>query len=154
MKKILLSSLILANITFSSCKKDVSINSTASRDNSDVSTPTASFTVTARDATGNRITVEEGVAVSARTVTIRYTGTPTDYKAVYPGDASRVYIANPSNPPANVTGPQSGLTFTADSLTHTYAAAGTYPITVIASNIGDKGRVINRSVVSKTIILR
>jgi flagellar capping protein FliD len=151
MKKILLSCLVLCSISFSSCEKDNSISSTTTKDKKDVPTPTASFTVTARDANGTTITLEEGVPVTARTVIIRYTGSATDYKAVFPGDASRTYIPNPSTPPATA---QSGLTFASDSLSHTYAAAGTYPITVVATNVGDKGREIKRSVVTKTITLR
>jgi hypothetical protein len=172
----LLCSTILISITITnSCKKDyTALKSTTVSSNTNVATPTACVTISALDstkvstfsaakidsiikaqATDYFVSVPEGTAVSVykRILLFKNCGSSSDYKVVYTGDPSHIYVADTSKLPVGVVGTQSGVNF-GDTLRYTYSGAGTYPITVISTNIGDKGRTISRSVVTKTIIVK
>jgi hypothetical protein len=176
MKKLLLCSAVLISITIcNSCKKDyTALESTTVSSNKNVATPSTCFTISALDstkvatfsaakidsiikaqATSYFVSVPEGTAVSVykRILLFKNCGTSSDYKVLYTGDPSHIYVADTSKLPAGVTGTQLAINF-GDTARYTYPAAGTYPITVISTNVGDKGRIINRSVVTKTVMLK
>jgi hypothetical protein len=176
MKRLLLCSALLGGITIiNSCKKDyTALGSSTVNSNTSVATPSTCFTISALDsskvstfnaakidsiikaqASDYFVSVPEGTAISAykRILLFKNCGTPSDYRIVYTGDPSHIYVADTSKIPTGVTGTQTAISF-GDTLRYTYPAAGTYPITVISTNVGDKGRTTNRSVVTKTVILK
>lgn len=154
MKKTVLFSAFISAMFLAGCDRDViSLESTSWSNNANDETPTASFDVTAKTLTGTVVPVVEGTPVAAREVTIKYTGTPTFYKAVYMGDAGRIFIDDPANPPAGVNKPQAGQSL-GDSITHTYSAAGTYEIVVVSNIVNDKGRDVKRAIARKRITLQ
>ena len=154
MKKFVLIPTIIAVFFFTGCDRDViSLESTSWENNSNNETPAASFEVSAKTTTGTIVPVVEGTPVAAREVTIKYTGTPTDYKAVFTGDAGHVYIDDPANPPAGITTNQFGQNIK-DSLTYTYAAAGTYTIVVISTVVNNRGRDVKKAIAKRRITLQ
>jgi hypothetical protein len=175
MKQSLVTCLILSVIAFTACKKNVGTGSNSLHEGGDVDAPTADFalyqldsakvytftqgkidTLSSQFVPDYIIPMQEGVSTRAYKgkVILKYTGSASKFRVVYTGDATHVYVADPASPPAGVTGSQSGVNFTGDVFAYNYPVAGTYTITVISSNEGDKGRDIVRSVASKKIILR
>ena len=71
---------------------------------------------------------------------------------VLTGDSAHIYV-DPSNP-GNVTTAQSGVNFPNDYFVYTYKAAGTYPVTVVSSNVSFTGKDLKKSLVTKTIVLQ
>jgi hypothetical protein len=175
MKKLMFSTILISIAAFVGCtKKDVTAGSTARHDNTSVTAPTADFLLYQLDsakvytfsqgkidtlsnlfASDYFLPLAEGTStrVYKGKVIVKYTGSTSDYRVVYTGDPSHIYVADPANPPAGTTGSQSGVNFPGDIYTYNYAP-GSYTVTVISSNGGDKGREIVRSIASKRIIVR
>ena len=161
MKKIFLAVVVIAAILYSCSKKE------------EAPMPTACFNVSALDsskvATLNQVTIDsiikvnapgyfidvaEGTSVKAykRTLIFRYCGSASPFRSIYTGDATHIYV-DPANP-GNITAAQSGVNFPKDYIVYSYTAAGTYPVTVVTSNVSHTGKDLKTATVTKTIVLQ
>jgi hypothetical protein len=162
MKKILVLVFVIATFGYISCDKSETADA-----------PVASFTASVLDsskvaglsqisidslikanAPGYFIDIVDGTPVKAykKMVIFRYGGSSTKFRALYTGDSSHIYV-DPSNP-GNVTTAQSGVDFPNDYLVYTYKVLGTYPSTVVSTNVSSTGKDVKRAVATKTLVLQ
>ncbi len=161
MKKIFVAFLVLTAIFYSCSKSE------------DAGMPTACFNVSGLDsskvaalsqitidsiirvnAPGYFVDITEGTPVKAykRTLIFRYCGSASAFRSIYTGDATHIYV-DPANP-GNITAAQSGVNFPNDYFVYSYSAPGSYPITVMTSNVSHTGKDVKTATVTKTIVLQ
>jgi hypothetical protein len=163
MKKILIAAFGLSVIGYFSCNKNddpasvpVACFTASGLDSSKVATLSQATidSIIKVQAPGYFINVDEGtpVKIYKRMLVIRYCGSVSNFKSLYTGDASHIFV-DPSNP-GNVTTAQYGVNFPNNYFVYSYSAAGTYPVTVVSSNVSFTGKDLKRNVVTKTITLQ
>lgn len=175
MKKLFIASLVLTTIAFYSCEKEsVYSGSSSIHDNADVDVPVASFEVYQLDSTKvltytkpridsvsailasgffTPLPEEVSTKVYNKRVVVKYTGSAANSRIIYTGDTLHMYVSDPSKPPVGAVSSQSGVNYTGNIYYYDYLKKGTYTISVLSTNVGDKGRNIVRSVATKTIII-
>ena len=106
------------------------------------------------NAPGYFVDVPEGtpVKVYKRMLIFRYCGSASPFRSIYTGDATHIFV-DPANP-GNITAAQSGLNFPNDYIVYSYTGPGTYPITVVTSNVSHTGKDIKAATATKTIVLQ
>lgn len=160
MKRIVYLSIIASAFLFSCTKEE------------DVTEPVSEFTVLALDSVKASalsagaldiaikngvneyfVEVPENISFKAykRIIVVRFNGVST-FRSIYPGDPTHILV-DPAKP-GSITAAQSGFAFPNDYYVYTYTAAGTYPVSVVASTVSQTAKVLRTATKTKTIILQ
>jgi len=94
-------------------------------------------------------------SVYNRTLYFTCTGASSDFRVIYTGDTtattSHVYLDNPKN---DSTILNLGYSLTNSFFANQYSKAGTYTVSVVATNVKNTGNDLFRSVLSQTYIIK
>gem|GEM_PF-5243586 len=91
-------------------------------------------------------------SIYKNTLYFRYTG-GADFSVIYTGDSLHIYNPQSYNPLTDsVT--SIGYSFSNSIVAHPYTNAGTYTATVVATNVKNKGKDINRATLPQTYIIK
>jgi len=91
-----------------------------------------------------------------KTLYFKYTGGSSDFRVIYTGDTTVVNAVNNSHvyDPSNDSTVNYGYTFPNSIFSNQYSKAGTYTVTVIASNMKNNGKDVVKTVFSNKYIIK